>query len=84
MMPNLENPVYQQVVLKNKTRGDLIDLISPLDDIMDYRSMPMFQDEYEIVGGRLPTADKKVVGKPDFTQAMIALSNECSNAIGVA
>ena len=84
MMTNLKNTTYQQIVLNNKTRSDLIDLISPLDGIMDYRDTPMFQDDYEIVGGRLPTADKKIVGKPDFTQVMIILSSEYSNTKVVA
>ncbi|MCL2153985.1 MAG: hypothetical protein FWH57_13740 [Oscillospiraceae bacterium] len=84
MMTNLENPIYRQIVLNNKTRSDLVALISPLDSIMDYRDTPMFQDDYEIVGGRLPTADKKVVGKPDFTQVMIILSNEYSKTKVVA
>ena len=66
MMANLNNPIYQQTVLNNKSRCDLIDLFSSLDGIMDYRDTPMFQDDSELVGGRLPKADKKIVGKSGF------------------
>ncbi|MDR2571599.1 MAG: hypothetical protein LBD23_15085 [Oscillospiraceae bacterium] len=78
MMPNLENPVYQQTVLNNKTRGDLIDSFSSLDDVMNYLDTPMFQDDLDVVGGRLPKADKKIVGKVDFTEVITLLSLECS------
>jgi hypothetical protein len=78
MMANLENPAYKQAVLNNKTRGDLVKLISSLDDTMDYRDTPMFQDDYELVGGRMPKADKTIVGKPGFTEVVYMLSNECS------
>ena len=81
MIVNLVNPTYQQTVLNNKTRSDLIDLISTLDDRMDYRNTPMFQDEFEMVGGRLPSADKKIVGKPDFSKAISALFNEYINSL---
>jgi hypothetical protein len=64
------------VVLNNKTRSSLIDLISPLDGIIDYRETPMFQDGFEVVGGRLPTADKKIVGDSGFTEVILTLSNE--------
>ena len=76
MMVNLENPIYQQTVLNNKTRGDLAGLISSLDGVMDYCDTPMFQDDFDLVGGRLPKADKKIVGKPGFTEAIVMLSDE--------
>lgn len=75
MMANLENPLYQRVVLNNKARGGLADLISSLDGKMDFRDTPMFQDDFELVGGRMPTADKKIVGKSGFTEVVVKLSN---------
>ena len=81
MMVNLENPVYQHAVLNNKTRSDLVDLISQLDNGMDYRNTPMFQDDFVVVGGRLPSADKKIVGKPGFSQVVSALFNEYINSL---
>ena len=81
MVVNLENPVYLQTVLDNKTRGDLVGLFSTLDDIMDYRDTPMFQDDYDLVGGRLPKADKKIVGKPSFTEVISVLSFEYSKSL---
>jgi hypothetical protein len=76
MVVNLENPVYRQMVLHNKTRGELSDLFSSLGDIVDYRDTPMFQDDFEAVGGRLPKADKKIVGKPGFSEVISMLSIE--------
>jgi hypothetical protein len=55
-------------------RSFLVSLISPLDDTMNYRDTPMFQDDFDLVGGRLPNADKKIVGKPDFTEVISMLS----------
>jgi hypothetical protein len=75
MMANLKNQFYQQAVLENKTRGDLVDLISPLDDVIQYCDTPMFQDDLEVVGGRLPKADKKIVGKSGFTDIIYELAN---------
>jgi hypothetical protein len=43
---------------------------------MDYRDTPMFQDDFEVVGGRLPKADKKIVGKPGFSEVISMLSIE--------
>jgi hypothetical protein len=76
MVVNLENPVYRQTVLNDKKRSGLADLFSSLDGIMDYRDTPMFQDDFEVVGGRLPKADKKIVGKPGFTEVISMLSIE--------
>jgi len=76
MIANLDNPVYRQTVLQGRTRGDLIDIFSSIDDLKVYRNTPMFQNDFEIVGGRLPKADKKIVGKPDFTQIISMLSLE--------
>jgi hypothetical protein len=72
MIPNLHNPIYQQTVLNNKTRGELIDRFSSLD-VMDYKDTPMFQDDFDMVGGRLPKADKKIVGKLEFTEVISML-----------
>jgi len=76
MVGNLENPTYQQVVLGGKTRGDLIELFSSLDDIMVYRDTPMYQDDLHVVGGRLPKADRKIVGNSGFTEVISMLSIE--------
>ena len=76
MMVNLENPIYQQTVLNNKTRSALTELISSLDDSMNYSDTPMFQDDFELIGGRLPNADKKIVGKPGFTEVISMLADE--------
>jgi hypothetical protein len=76
MVVNLENPTYQQTVLMNMTRGDLISQFSTLDDCMDYRETPMFQDDLDVVGGRLPRADRKIVGKNDFTEVISFLAVE--------
>ena len=76
MMVNLENPIYQQTVLDSKTRGGLVGLISSLGCSIDYRDTPMFQDDFDVVGGRLPKADKKIVGKPFFTEVVFMLSGE--------
>jgi hypothetical protein len=76
MMPNLENPVYLQTVLDGKARGDLADLFATLDGSMAFRDTPMFQDDFEVVGGRLPRADKKIVGKPGFAEAVHKLADE--------
>jgi hypothetical protein len=81
MMANLENPAYKQTVLNNKTRGGLVKLISSLDDTMNYSDTPMFQDDYELVGGRMPKADKTIVGKSGFTEVVYMLSNECSLSV---
>jgi hypothetical protein len=80
MMVNLENPIYQQTVLNNRTRGGLADLISTLDDSMDYRNTPMYQDDFELVGGRLPKADKKIVGKDGFSEVVSMLFDEYNNS----
>jgi hypothetical protein len=74
MMPNLENPIYQLTVLNNKSRGGLTELFSSLDNNMDYRDTPMFQDDSELIGGRLPKADKKIVGKSEFTEVIYMLT----------
>jgi hypothetical protein len=76
MMVNLENPIYRQTVLDNKSRGGLATILSSLDGSMEYRSTPMFQNDLEIVGGRLPKADKKIVGKAGFAEVVSMLSNE--------
>jgi len=81
MMVNLENPMYQHTVLNNKARGDLIGIFSSLDGIMDYRDTPMFQDDFDMVGGRLPKADKKIVGKSGFTEIVSILSIQYSKAL---
>jgi len=81
MMANLDNPVYQQTVLNNKTRTELVDLFSSLDDSMDYRDTPMFQDDFVLVGGRLPKADKKIVSKSSFTEVIYMLSDEYSSSL---
>ena len=78
LMVNLDNPFYQQTVLGNKTRGGLIDIISSLDAAIDYKDTPMYQDDLEVIGGRLPKADKKIVGNSDFTQVIFMLSNQYS------
>jgi len=80
MMDNLENPAYVETVLNNRTRADLAELFSTLDDIMDYRDTPMFQDDLQVVGGRLPTADKKIVGKAAFTEVVTMLAVEYINS----
>ena len=84
MMVNFENPIYKKAVLNNRVRGDLIDLFSYLDDNMDYCDTPMFQDDMEVVGGRLPKADKKIVGKPSFSEVISLLSLENDNAQNVS
>ena len=76
MMANLDNPIYQKTVLNNKSRNDLVDLFSSLDHCMDYCDTPMFQDDFDTVGGRLPRADKAIVGNTDFTKVVSMLSNE--------
>ena len=81
MMTNLENPIYQQTVLNNKSRNDLVDLFSSLDEQMDYCDTPMFQDDFDLVGGRLPKADKKIVGKSGFTDVVFMLSSDFSNSL---
>jgi hypothetical protein len=78
MMPNLENPIYLSTVLNNKSRGGLTELFSSLDSNMDYRDTPMFQDDSELIGGRLPKADKKIVGKSEFTEVIYMLTEEYS------
>jgi len=78
LMVNLDNPYYQQTVLENKTRGGLSDIISSLDAAIDYKDTPMYQDDLEVIGGRLPKADKKIVGNSDFTQVIFMLSNQYS------
>ena len=55
-----------------------MDVIPTLDGIMDYRDTPMFQDDYELIGGRLPKADKKIVGNSGFTEVIYILSDEYS------
>jgi hypothetical protein len=76
MMVNFENPIYQQTVLYNNARGDLVERFSTLDSSMNYRDTFMFQDDYEMVGGRLPKADKMIVGKSSFTEVIIMLSSD--------
>jgi hypothetical protein len=76
MTVNLDNPIYQKTVLNNKTRGDLIELISSLDGTIDYCDTPMFQDDLEIIGGRLPKADKSIVGNPCFAEIIYTLNFE--------
>jgi hypothetical protein len=76
MMVNLYNPIYQQVVLKNKIRNDMVALFSTLDTQMNFRETPMFQDDFDMIGGRLPTADKKIVSKSGFSDVIYILSNE--------
>jgi len=74
MVVNLQNPIYQQIVLDNKTRGDLVDRFSALDDIMLYQETPMFQNDLELVGGRLPKSDKTIVGNIRFTEVISRLA----------
>ena len=80
-MVNLDNPFYQQTVLGNKTRGGLIDIISSLYAAINYKDTPMYQDNLEVIGGRLPKADKKIVGKPGFTEVIIMLANGYSKPV---
>jgi hypothetical protein len=79
LMANISNPAYQQAVLCNKSRSGLADLFSSLDGVMDFRDTPMFQDDLEVVGGRMPKADKKIVGKPCFTEVILTLSSDFRN-----
>jgi len=76
MVLNLQNPIYQQIVLDNKTRGDLVDRFSALDDIMLYQETPMFQKDLDLIGGRLPRADKTFVGNPRFTEVISRLADQ--------
>jgi len=76
MISNLDNPIYCSAILGDKKRGELIDLISSLGDRMDYRDTPMFQDDSDVVGGRLPKADKTIVSKSVFTEVVLMLSDE--------
>ena len=81
MVANFQNPIYQQTVLDNKTRGDLVDRFSALDDIMDYKETPMFQNDLELIGGRLPKSDKAIVGKIGFTKVISRLSAEYASSL---
>ena len=82
MMANLKNPIYQKCVLGNKSRAGLMDLIALHNNAMDYRDTPMFQDDLEEIGGRLPAADKRIVGNPGFTGVINMLSDEyCQSQI---
>lgn len=74
MVVNLQNTIYQQIILDNKTRGDLVDRFSALDDIMDFRDTPMFQDDLGLVGGCLPKPDRKIVGKISLSKVISRLS----------
>ena len=78
MIANLENPIYRKTVLKNEIRCGLIERFSSLDDTMNYHDTPMFQDDFEVVGGRLPKADRKIVGKSGFTEVIYMLSSDYS------
>jgi len=80
MVANLENPAYQQAVMGNKARGDLADFYSTLDGRMSFRDTPMFQDDLDVVGGRLPKADKRIVVKKSFSDAIASLSDGCRNS----
>jgi len=75
MTGNFNNPVYKQLVLGNKSRGDLTGLFSQLDDIMDYYETPMYQYDYEAIGGRMPKADKSIVGHSSFTNVIYMMSD---------
>jgi len=81
MAVNLDNPIYQQTVLCNKTRGNLAGIFSSLDDKMTYYDTPMYQDEFEVVGGRLPKADRKIVGKPDFSKVISMMAVDYCNSL---
>jgi len=82
MIVNLENPIYQKIAMDSKSRGELVNLFSSLDDFMEYSDTPMYQDEYEIVGGRLPKSDRKIVGNPEFTKFINTLSgNICKSEL---
>ena len=81
MVPNLENPVYQQTVLGNKTQSDWVDIFSPLDAVIRYRGTPMYQDDFDMIGGRLPKADRKIVGKTGFSDVIYLLSGEYSKPL---
>ena len=81
MIVNLENPVYQDTVMNNRNRADLADLFSSLDDAMDYYDTPMYQDDFQMIGGRLPKADKKIVCKLDFTEVINMLAIEYRKAL---
>jgi len=81
MVVNLKNPIYQQTVLDNKTRGDLAPRFSALDDILDYRETPMFQDDLDLIGGRLPKADRKIVGKISFTKVISRLADDYTSSL---
>jgi len=76
MIGNLDNPVYRQTLLDDKSRGGLTDIFSSLDDIMSFRDTPMFQDDLDVVGGRLPKVDRKIVGNTGFTEVIYILSDE--------
>ena len=79
MIVNLENPFYRQAILNNKAKGDLVELFASLDDRMDYRDTPMFQDDLDVIGGRLPKADKVIVNKQGFSDVIFALANDFLN-----
>ena len=81
MVVNLENQAYQETVLSSRTRATLAGIFSELDDIMDYCDTPMFQDDLQLVGGRLPKADKKIVGALGFTEVITMLAVEYSNSL---
>ena len=81
MMTNFENQIYQQTVLNHKSRNELVDLFSSLDGLMDYCDTPMYQDDFDMVGGRLPKADKRIVGKSSFSEAVLMLSSGLANSL---
>ena len=81
MMSNFKNQVYQKTVLNGKSRNDFVDLFSILDEFMDYRDTPMFQEDTDMIGGRLPKVDKKIVGESVFSDAVLKLSDDFENTI---
>ena len=75
MTGNLNNPVYKQLVLGIKSRGDLTGLFSQLNDTMDYCETPMYQYDYEAIGGRMPKADKNIFSHPNFSNVIYMMSD---------
>ena len=81
MIVNLKNPIYQQTILQNKSRYGFAELFSSIDCSRGYLDTPMFQDDFELIGGRLPKADKRIVGKHSFTEMISSLAIEFCNSL---
>jgi len=41
----------------------------------------MFQDDLDLIGGRLPKAYRKIVGNPSFTEVIFMLSKDYCNQV---